>query len=112
MSLEATAAMVDPNRSFVDLARAMLPELKRMMMPNGRQLERLWTDKQFDYLALALELPGMLPHLNDVLAGAGALRPTTSPSRSRWPGALAGAGVGAALTAAVSRRRTRPRGSR
>jgi ubiquinone biosynthesis protein len=104
ISLEATAALVDPERSFVDLVRGLLPEMKRMLTPSGAQLEALWQDNRFDYLALALELPAMLPHLADVLDG-GAAAPARPASRSWWTGALAGAGAGAAVAAAVSRRR-------
>ena len=61
LSLEATAALVDPDRTFVNLARDLVPDLKGMMFPSGAQLEKLWKDNRFDYLALALKLPEMIP---------------------------------------------------
>jgi ubiquinone biosynthesis protein len=106
ISLEATAALIDPERTFVDLVGDLLPEMKRMLMPSGAQLEALWRENRFDYLALALELPAMLPHMREVLVGDAVAAPATN-RRSWRPSALAGAGVGAAVAAALSRGRRR-----
>jgi ubiquinone biosynthesis protein len=106
ISLEATAALIDPERTFVDLVGDLLPEMKRMLMPSGAQLEALWRENRFDYLALALELPAMLPHVREALVGDAVAAPATN-RRSWRPSALAGAGVGAAVAAALSRGRRR-----
>jgi len=97
ISLEATATLVDPEQTFVELARDQLPEVKRMLLPSGTHLEQLWKDTRFDYPALALELPEMLPHLRDVITGSGTPGSTTPVGRSWWSGALAGAGLAVAV---------------
>uniref|UniRef100_UPI003983879D hypothetical protein n=1 Tax=Lapillicoccus sp. TaxID=1909287 RepID=UPI003983879D len=110
ISLEATAALVDPDRTFVNLARDLLPDLKGMTLPSGAQLEQLWKDNRFDYLALALELPEMIPHMRDAIAGGGQGAPSGPGRRPWWSGALTGAG--AALTIVAARRLSRRLGDR
>lgn len=105
ISLEATAALVDPSLTIVKLARDLLPELRTMVLPSGTQLEQLWTANRFDYLALALELPELLPHLREALRSDTGTALPAPEARVGWPAVLLGAGAGAALTALITRRR-------
>lgn len=100
VNIESTAAVVDPALSLAELARPLLPELRRALLLDPHVLADAWHDNRFEYLALALELPDALPEL--------ALRlradpvPTAAPSgpaRARFPWAamLAALAVGAAL---------------
>ncbi len=85
ISLEATAALVDPDLTSVNLTRELLPDLKGLMLPSGAQLEQLWKDNRFDYLALALELPEMIPHLREAIAGGGQGGPAGAGRSGRAP---------------------------
>ena len=104
LSLEATAALVDPERTFVDLARELLPDLQRMLLPDRTQLDQLVKDNWFDYLALALELPELLPHLRDALTIPAAASPALPSVGSRRLKAMLALAGGATAGAAVSRR--------
>lgn len=61
VTLEATAMIVDPQLNLSELARPLLPELRRMLLPSPQMLEEHWRAHRFDYLGLAVELPVLLP---------------------------------------------------
>lgn len=113
--LEATAAVIDPGRSFAELIGPLLPELREAILPGRTEFEQLWAANWPDYLALALELPEVLPHLRDALAGGAdvdrAAGPVTPKSSAMVGRALAGliAGLlGGTLASEFRARRRRP----
>jgi len=61
VTLEATAMIVDPQLNLAELARPLLPELRRTLLPSRQSLEEHWQRYRFDYLSLAVELPDRLP---------------------------------------------------
>jgi ubiquinone biosynthesis protein len=61
VSLEATAMIVDPKLNLSELARPLLPELRRALLPSLQTLEEHWHRNRFEYLSLAVELPTLLP---------------------------------------------------
>ena len=63
VNLEATAEVVDPELNLAALARPLLPELRRTLLLDATALEEAWHSNRFEYLALALELPDLLPEL-------------------------------------------------
>ena len=102
VNLEATGTVIDPALDLAALARPLLPELKRALLLDVDALEESWRTNRFEYLALALELPDLLPAL---LRGQMAIAPPTPPMPRdrRWlPAATALAGF--ALAARLKRR--------
>ncbi len=63
VNIEATAAVIDPALDLAELARPLLPELKRSLLLDVNALEESWRTNRFEYLALALELPDLVPAL-------------------------------------------------
>ncbi len=61
VTLEATAMIIDPELNLAELARPLLPELWRMVLPGPQTLEEHWRSHRFEYLSLAVELPTLLP---------------------------------------------------
>jgi len=61
VTLEATAMLVDPQLNLAELARPLLPDLRRMLLPSPQALEEHWRVHRFEYLSLAVELPALLP---------------------------------------------------
>lgn len=114
--LEATAKVVDPRLRFADLVRPLLPQLRSTLLPGPGQLADLWSASWMDWAALAMDLPGAVPHLLDRLSAAG--RPgapvpeavAAADRRSVLPGVAGGIAAGAlagwAGTAALRRRRS------
>lgn len=100
---EATAALVDPSLTFADLLRPLVPELRKMVTGQATDLGRLWSEHRLDYLALMLELPELLPHLRDALAGGSAPNATPASSRATVRSLAAAAAVGA-VAARLTRR--------
>ena len=107
VNLEATAAVVDPALSLAELARPLLPELKRALLLDPRSLEEAWHENRFEYLELALELPDLLPELAERLRDGGAPAgpaPEHGPSRP-WLGLAGGLLAGAVAARVLGRRR-------
>ena len=107
VNLEATAAVVDPALSLAELARPLLPELKRALLLDPRSLEEAWHENRFEYLELALELPDLLPELASRLRvpNGSAPDPAESLQRSlRWLPILGALAAGAALSHSMRRR--------
>jgi ubiquinone biosynthesis protein len=61
VTLEATAMIIDPQLNLSELARPLLPELRRVLLPSPQTLEEHWRRHRFEYLSLAVELPSFLP---------------------------------------------------
>jgi ubiquinone biosynthesis protein len=61
VTLEATAMIIDPQLNLSELARPLLPELRRALLPSPQTLGEHWHTHRFDYLGLAVELPALLP---------------------------------------------------
>ena len=76
--LEATAMMIDPQLNLSELARPLLPELRRMLMPGPQTLQEHWDSHRFDYLALAVDLTALLPEAITRLR-QGPVRPPAPP---------------------------------
>jgi ubiquinone biosynthesis protein len=111
VTLEATAVIVDPELNLAELARPLLPELRRMLLPSSETLEEHWRSHRFEYLSFAAELPYMLPEAISRLRQA-ALRspappaaPPSAPRRYLPLGAAFAAGAG---LAAFARKRRQP----
>jgi ubiquinone biosynthesis protein len=111
VTLEATAMIVDPELNLAELARPLLPELRRMLLPSSETLEEHWRSHRFEYLSLAAELPYLLPEAITRLRQA-ALRsaappaaPPPAPRRYLPLGAAFAAGAG---LAAFARKRRQP----
>ena len=90
VNLESTASVVDPALDLATLARPLLPGLRRALVLDAGSLEEAWHDNRFEYLALALELPDLVPELVERLGRA------EVPEVSRADG---GAGMGIAAAA-------------
>ena len=110
VTLEATAMIIDPQLNLSELARPLLPELRRMLLPSPQTLEEHWHRHRFEYLSLAVELPALVPEAITRLR-QGHLRPaappTAPPSAARryLPlGAAFAAGAGLARFACKRRR--------
>ncbi|WP_181646955.1 AarF/ABC1/UbiB kinase family protein [Streptomyces sp. WAC00263] len=54
LTLESTGALIDPDTTLADLTRAVLPDLKRILLPTPATLAHTWADTRLDTLALAL----------------------------------------------------------
>ncbi len=61
VTLEATAMIIDPQLNLSELARPLLPELRRMLLPSPQTLDEHWQRHRFEYLSLAVDLPALLP---------------------------------------------------
>ena len=113
VTLEATAMIVDPELNLSELARPLLPELRRMLLPNTATLQEHWRSHRFEYLSLAAELPYMLPEAISRLR-QGALRPAAPPPAAPPPSArrrylpLGAAFAAGAGLAAFARKRRQP----
>ena len=107
VNLEATAMVVDPALHLAELARPLLPELRRSLLLDREALEEAWRENRFEYLGLALELPDLLPELADRLRGGrdgSAAEPPPVP-RSPWAAALIGGFAAGLVAAQLTRRR-------
>ncbi|MFZ5850087.1 MAG: ABC1 kinase family protein [Actinomycetota bacterium] len=102
VTLESTAALIDPQVRLADLVEPVIPDLRRLLLPSADQLRRGWEETRYDWLALALEIPETLPHLvGNPDAVPAPVAP--SPGRVRWLGwaGLAAAGLAGAAAARV-----------
>lgn len=106
VTLESTGTLVYPDLSLADLTEAVLPQLKRSLLPSPSDLAEIWAAARLDWLALALELPEVLPHLDGLLTErlTPTIRPEPPRSRLRGP-ALAAAAVAATVVVGAGRRR-------
>ena len=108
VNLEATAMIVDPQLNLAELARPLLPELRHILLPSPQALQEHWRRHRFEYLDLAVELPGLLP---EAIAGlrqgpASPTPPPAAPPARRWLPLTGAFAAGAALaTLALKRRR-------
>ncbi|MFF7643946.1 AarF/UbiB family protein [Streptomyces canus] len=100
LTLESTGALIDPDTTLADLTRAVLPDLKRILLPTPATLAHTWADTRLD--TLALDLPDVLQRLDDLL-NPPAAQPDPPPPRPRPP-LLALLAAGAALARLVHRR--------
>lgn len=80
--LESTVSVIDPELSFAQLLAPLLPEIRRGMMPTGKEARELIDENWMDYVALLLELPERLPHLAGSLDGRPGSTPVASPPAS------------------------------
>ena len=106
VNLESTAAVIDPALTLAELARPLLPELRRALLLDPKALEQAWRENRFEYLDLLLDLPDLLPEIAERLRDGGApaeQRPGNRPSVP-WLG-LAGGFVAGALSARLGGRR-------
>lgn len=110
VSLEATAMIIDPQLNLSELARPLLPELRRTLLPSVASLEEHWHKNRFEYLSLAVELPALLPEAITWLR-QGHVRPpapsTAPPSAIRRCLPLSAAFAAGAGLAAFARKRGR-----
>ena len=81
VSLEATATIVDPRLNLSELARPLLPELRRTLVPSPHALEEHWRQHRFEYLSLAVELPALLPEAISRLRQDHVRPPAPAPAR-------------------------------
>jgi len=105
VNLESTAAVIDPELSLAELARPLLPELRRSLLLSREAVEEAWRENRFDYLDLVLEVPDLLPELVARLRSDGqASAPVPAPRRGARSAAasLAAAGFVAGVLAARS----------
>jgi ubiquinone biosynthesis protein len=109
VNVEATALVVDPELTLAELARPLLPELRRSLFLDPHALEEAWRRNRYEYLELALDLPDLLPELAGRLRdGASTAPPPVPARRPAWlpfTGAFAAGALAAALGAATSRRK-------
>ena len=99
VTLEATAMIIDPQLNLSELARPLLPELRRALLPGPQTLAEHWHTHRFDYLGLAVELPALLPEAITLLRQARGHNPeirSTPLADFRIVGLVAGRGRGAA----------------
>jgi ubiquinone biosynthesis protein len=61
VTTEGTAAVIGPDVTLADLARPLLPELRRALLLDPAQVEEAWRRNRFDYLELLIDLPELLP---------------------------------------------------
>ena len=109
VTVEETAVLVDSELTLAELARPLLPELRRTLLLDPQQVEEAWRRNRFDYLELALELPDLLPELAARLRTSASVTPPPALDqlRSSWlplAGALAAGALAAGLGGATSRR--------
>jgi ubiquinone biosynthesis protein len=111
-TLEATAMIVDPQLNLSELARPLVPELRRTLLPSLQTLEEHWHRNRFEYLRLAIELPALLPEAIARLRRAPAVPPAppaAPPSAARRLLPLSAAFAAGAGLATLARKR-RPNG--
>ena len=110
VNLEATAMIVDPQLSLAELARPLQPELRHILLPSPQALQEHWHRHRFEYLDLALELPGLLPEaIARVREGPARFPPPPAAAARpalRWL-PLSGAFAAGAGLAALARKRRR-----
>jgi ubiquinone biosynthesis protein len=109
VNVESTGLVVDPELTLAELARPLLPRLKRELLLDPHQLEEAWERNRFEYLELALDLPDLLPELIGRLRDSGPVAPPPGRQRPRssWlplAGAFAAGALAAGLGAATGRR--------
>ena len=111
VNLEATAMIVDPQLNLAELARPLLPELRRILQPSPEalqeQLQEHWHRYRFEYLDLAADLPALLPEAIARLRAQPTLSPPPAQLTSRRWLPLAGAFAAGAGLAALARKRRR-----
>jgi ubiquinone biosynthesis protein len=111
-TLEATAMIVDPQLNLSELARPLVPELRRTLLPSLQTLEEHWHRNRFEYLRLAIELPALLPEAIARLRRGPAVPPAppaAPPSAARRLLPLSAAFAAGAGLATLARKR-RPNG--
>ncbi|GIU94178.1 MAG: ABC transporter [Gaiellaceae bacterium] len=107
VNLESTAAVIDPGLSLAELARPLLPELRRALLLDPKALEEAWRENRFEYFDLVLDLPDLVPEL------AQRLRDGSTPARQPpdhrpshgWLGLAGGVLAGALVARLLTRRR-------
>lgn len=109
VTLEATAMIVDPQLNLAELARPLLPQLRRTLLPTPQMLEEHWRSHRFEYVSLAIDLPTLLPEaITDRHRGfrPPPAPPAAPPSASRRYLPLCAAfAAGAGLSALARKRR-------
>jgi ubiquinone biosynthesis protein len=112
VNLEATAMIVDPQLNLAELARPLLPELRRILRPRPGALEQDWYRYRFEYLDLAAELPALLPeviaHLRE--RPIRRLPPSAQPTPQRWLPLVGAFAAGAGLATLAQKRRAHSNG--
>ena len=107
VTVESTALIVDPKLTLAELARPLLPELRRELLLDPQQLEEAWQRNRFENLELALDLPDLLPELTARLRDGPSATPPAPPiSASPWlsfAGAFAAGALAAKLAATTWR---------
>jgi ubiquinone biosynthesis protein len=78
-TIEATAAVIEPDANLVGLATPLLPELRRLLLFDPDQLRQRWHASRFDLLELTLELPDLLAELARRLPATAPTAATDSP---------------------------------
>lgn len=111
VTTEATAAVIDPAASLVELAAPLLPELRRLLLLDPDQLRQRWHTRRFDLLELTLDLPDLVAELARRSPAAGPLTGTdASPPKlsrlGRW-GRWGAVSLAASTLVAVGLRRRR-----
>jgi hypothetical protein len=71
--------IIDPQLNLSELARPLLPELRRMLLPSSQALEEHWNLHRYEYLSLAVELPAFLPEAISRLRHGTARQPALMP---------------------------------
>ena len=109
VSLEATAMIVDPQLNLAEIARPLQPELRHILLPSPQALQEHFRRHRFEYLDLALELPGLLPEAITRLREGPAIPPPPPavahrPAR-RWLPLTGAFAAGAGLAALARKRR-------
>lgn len=109
VSLEATAMIVDPELNLAEIARPLLPELRRVLIPSPEALEEHMHRYRYEYLSMAAELPAVLPNVASLLSHAHAGRPGPAaeppPAARRFVPLAAAFAAGASLGACLHRHR-------
>jgi ubiquinone biosynthesis protein len=109
VTLESTAMIIDPQLNLAELARPLLPELRRMLLPSPHTLEEHWREHRFEYISLAVELPALLPEALARLRHAANSSPAppeaSRPAAHRWVPVSAAFAAGAGLATFACKRR-------
>ena len=93
VNVEATALVIDPQLTLAELARPLLPELRRSLFLDPGALEEAWRRNRYEYLDLALDLPDLLPELAARMREGGVAQGAPPVAAGRRTSAVTLAGV-------------------